>query len=163
MSAPVSGVRAPSLDVLIFPYRSCSANVSFFIPATSISACLLIKPHAKRVGVFRGSEVRQNYPEALRTLAKLHLGLAAHQRHRLNAFATQRQREGMNQRFSGARPSESDRVQDIALGRETKILWRVVGCVGVVKRASRDFRGPFAIGPPGASTVDGFSVRVQPL
>src|ERR1017187_7750192 len=116
-----------------------------------ISAYLLIKPHAKRVSVFRGSKVWQYNPQAIRTLARLHLGLAAHQRHRLNAFATQRQREGMNHRFSGSRPSESDRVQPIALGRETKILRRVVGCVGVVKGASRDFRGPFAIGPPGAS------------
>src|SRR5450755_4195073 len=141
----------------------CSANLSFFIPATSISACLLIKPHAKRVGVFRGSEVRQNNPQAVRTLAELHLGLAAHQGHRLNAFATQRQPKGMNYGFSGTRPSQTDRVQDIAFGREAEILRRVVGCVGVVKGASRDSRGPFAICPPGASTVDGLSVRVQPL
>ena len=68
----------------------------------------------------------------------------------------------MNQRFSGARPSESNRVQEIALGRETKILRRVVGCVGAVKRASRDFRGPFAVGPPRPSAVDGLSVYIQP-
>src|SRR5450755_3439886 len=137
------------------PYRNLLSQPVLFHSSDIDSACLLIKPHAKRVGVFRGSEVRQNNPQAVRTLAELHLGLAAHQGHRLNAFATQRQPEGMNYGFSGTRPSQTDRVQDIAFGREAEILRRVVGCVGVVKGAGSDFRGSFAVGPPGASAVDG--------
>src|ERR1700722_13639729 len=60
------------------------------------------------------------------------------------------------------RPAESDRVEDIAFGREAKVLRSVVRRIGIMKRSGRYFGRTFTIDPPRPSAVDRFSIHTQP-
>ena len=60
------------------------------------------------------------------------------------------------------RPAESDRVEEIALGRETKVFGCIARRVRIVKGSRRHFGWTFAIDPPRPSTVDRLSIHIQP-
>src|SRR5579864_7699272 len=77
-------------------------------------------------------------------------------------FAAGGRGERVNHGLAIGRPVEPDRIQHIALGRETKVFGCIARRVGIVKRSRRYFGWTFAIDPPRSSTVNRIPIRIQP-
>src|SRR5215469_5718193 len=77
-------------------------------------------------------------------------------------FAADGRCERVNHSLGIGRPGESNRIEHIALGGETKVLGCIARRVGVVKRSSRYLGGTFTVDPPRPGTEDRIPIHIQP-
>src|ERR1700730_1111742 len=77
-------------------------------------------------------------------------------------FAAGRRGERVNYSLAIGRPAESDRVQHVALGRESKVFGCITRGVGIVKGSRRYLCWTLTIDPPRSSAVDRLPIHIQP-
>src|SRR5579864_1729064 len=121
-----------------------------------------IEGHANHIGILRCALRRQLQVQAIGALLEPQFHIIAQQGSRPDALTSRCLRQRVNYSQAVSRPSKSYRIQQIAFGREAKVLGFVGSSVGIVKRACCYLRRAFSINSPWASAVNRLSVYAQP-
>src|SRR5207248_469581 len=93
----------------------------------------MVECYAEHISKLGWSLGRQPEMQAVGALIELQFGMTAEKGNVLHGFTADAGRERVNHRLSVCRPSESDGVKHISLGRETKVLRGILRRVRVVK------------------------------
>src|SRR3984893_2777482 len=120
------------------------------------------KENTENISILAGSLRWKLQMQTISLLARLNFGIRAQQDYRFNLLAAQRRAQTVDDRFSGERTAEFNRVESVALRGKAEVFRAVAGGVGVVERARRDLGWALAINLPWTSAVNSFAVHRQP-